>query len=167
MATFEEDAHLFNGHMEVDVVIEAPPMKVWRQFIDLNSWLLTHDVEELTGERGKVGVITRVSPKKGSARMSLPPPHYHYCKLIKAIPGQQYVLKTYSEQGGSYGMQLTAFDDTRFIELDSATRVTFNFYGQYSGERIDPAQMSLNPNRDNMLKNLANLKRIVEESGAL
>jgi hypothetical protein len=163
MNSFDEDPSVYNGHLEVSVVIDRPVEKVWQQWIDLGSWVTSHDIEEVSGVRGSVGSIVRVS-LKNAGELGFPLPHHHYCELTKVIRHQQYVLKTYSELGGSYGMQMTAFDDTRFLTIGDTTKVTFNFYCEYKGELIarDPASMNLDAPVENMVKNLANLKRIVE-----
>jgi hypothetical protein len=83
---------------------------------------------------------------------------------MKLVRERQYLLKTYSEEGGSYGMQLTCFDDTRFLPIDGKTKVVFNLFAELIGEAIakDPAGMNLEQSREGMLRNLNNLKRIVE-----
>lgn len=157
MNEFDEDASVSNGHYEVDVVIDAPVSQVWKQFLDIGSWVTSHTIENVSGEPGTLGSITRVAFKKAK-ESGLPPAHYHFCKIIKLIPEQQYVLKTYSEKGGSYGVEISAFDDTRFVEADGKTTVTFNLYAtSKSGAPLD-----LEVSRQGMVQNLAKLKGLVE-----
>jgi hypothetical protein len=163
MSTIDEDPSVYNGHLEVAVVIDRPVAMVWKQWLDLGSWVTSHTIEEIFGTRGAVESIVRVS-LKNARELGLPKPHHHYCKLTKVVPHQQYVLKTYSEKGGSYGMQMTAFDDTRFVTNGKTTKVTFNFYCEYKGDVVarDPASMNLDAAVQNMVKNLDHLKQLVE-----
>jgi hypothetical protein len=162
MSDCDEDRSIYNGHFEVEVVIHRPVAQVWHQFLDIGSWVTSHDIEEVHGERDSVGSITRCS-SKAAKQLGVPPPHYHYCKIIKLVPERQYVLKSYAEKGGSYGMQaITGFDDTRFIEMGNKTKVVFNIFAAMRGEAIakDPAAMNLDPS--GMIANLNKLKHIVE-----
>jgi hypothetical protein len=161
---YDEGCSVYSGHYEADVVIERPIAQVWRQFLAIGSWVTSHTIENVYGSPDSVGSITRVS--SSTARESgLPPPHYHYCKIIKLVPERQYLLKSYAEKGGSYGMQLiTGFDDTRFIEIGNKTKLTFNIFAEMRGEAVvrNPAAIDLDASRDGMIRNLNNLKRIVE-----
>jgi hypothetical protein len=163
MHNCDEDRSVFSGHYEVEVLIDRPVGEVWKSFLDIGSWVTSHGIEEVSGARGTVGSITRVSFKKAK-ELGLPLPHYHYCKIIQLVPERQYVLKTYSEKGGSYGRQMTTFDDTRFVAIDGATKLTFNIYIERKGMDLkkDMGAMNLDDSREGMLKNLNNLKRIVE-----
>jgi len=163
MSQHDEDPTIYNGHFEVEVLIDRPVQQVWKAFLDIGSWVTSHDIETLHGTPGTVGSITRVSFKKAKEQ-GVPLPHYHYCKLIKVVPEQQWILKTYSEEGGSYGMQMTAFDDGRLIAAGSQTRATFNIFAEIRSEAVakDPSAMNLDVSREGMLKNLQNLKRMVE-----
>src|SRR5579871_5449234 len=111
MNQFDEDPSVFNGHYEVEVFVDRPPAQVWQPMMDDRLWVTSHGIEFVSGEMGTVGFIWRVFAKTDSW-MSTPPPHHHYCKVIKLIPDQQYVLKTFTEAEGAYGMQMVAFDDT-------------------------------------------------------
>jgi hypothetical protein len=172
VSSVDEDRSVWNGTYEVDVVIDAPPSKVWDQFLDVGSWVTSHTIEEVGEPRRSLGAITRVSPSEEAMRAiseatgeELPPAHHHYCKIIHFVPEQQYVLKTYSEQGGSYGLELTAYDDTRFTTVDGGkTKVTFNLFCEMKGDLVakDPSAMSLEGSRLGMVENLNNLKRLVE-----
>ena len=73
----------------------------------------------------------------------MPPPDHHYCKIIKLVPERQYVLKTYSETGGSYGWDIVAFDDARFFSIGQKTKVIFNLYIQIKcpAAATDPASL--------------------------
>jgi hypothetical protein len=165
MSTYDEDRLVYNAHYEVEVLIDQPVNKVWRQFVDVVSWVVTHDIEEVAGTRGTVGAITRVSFKK-AGEMGMPLPHHHYCKIVKLIPERQYVLKTYSEKGGSYGNQMRCFDDTRFVPVNRSTKIIFNFYVELTGEAMaqdrDSIDLAMETSREGMLRNLNNLKNIVE-----
>jgi hypothetical protein len=125
----------------------------------------SHDVENVYGAVGAAGFITRLSTKAKSW-VGTPPPHYHYCKVLKLVPERQQLLKTYTEKGGSYGMQMIAFDDTRLITMGDRTKITFDIYMEAKSEAIaiNPGAMAqqLEASRDGMAKNLSNLKRIVE-----
>jgi hypothetical protein len=156
-----EDLDIFNGHYEVQVTIDSPVAEVWKQFINLGSWVTSHVIEQVSGAANTVGSVTRVSYKK-AAEQQLPQPHHHYCKVVKAVPEKQYLLKTYSEKGGSYGMEMVAFDDTRFDVIDGKTRVTFNIYVQRKTPGKDTSTMNLDGSREGMVKNLDNLKRMLE-----
>jgi hypothetical protein len=165
MSNCEEDRSVFNAHLELEVLIDRPVVQVWKQFLDIGAWVTSHDIENVYGAPGTLGSITRVSFKKAKEQ-GYPPAHHHYCKIIALVSERQYLLKTYSERGGSYGLQLAAFDDARFFAIDGKTRVTFTFYGEYRGEAVmkDPASMnrSVDVSREGMLKNLENLKQMVE-----
>lgn len=162
MSNCDEDRSVYNGHFEVEVLINRPVARVWRQYLDIGSWVTSHDIEQVYGEPDAVGCITRCSARAAKA-LGVPQPHYHYCKIIKLVPRRQYVLKSYAEKGGSYGMEaVTGFDDTRFIEIGNTTKVVFNIFAEMRGEVVakDPAAMNLDPS--GMIGNLNNLKRIVE-----
>src|SRR5688572_18345564 len=110
MIHHDEDPSIYNGHYEVEIVMDRPVAQVWRQFLDIGSWVTSHDIELVAGSRDAVGAITRVSFRKAK-EVGMPEPHHHYCKITKLIPERQYVLKTYAEKGGSYGWEIVAFDD--------------------------------------------------------
>jgi hypothetical protein len=59
---------------------------------------------------------------------------------------------------------MTGFDDGRLIPIDGKTKATFNISIEIRGEAVakDPAGFNLEASRDGMLRNFANLKRIVE-----
>jgi len=163
MSTCDEDHAVYNGHFELEILIERPVELVWKRFVDIGSWITSHDIENVYGTPGAVGSIMRVS---GTApeEQEMPRPHYHYCKIIKLVPERQYVLKTYSERGGSYGMEIAAFDDTRFVGAEDGTKLIFNLYAEIRAEAVarEPTRMNLDDSKEGMLKNLKNLKRIVE-----
>lgn len=163
MSDFDEKRSIYNGTYEVEVTINRPVAEVWLQHLDVASWVTSHRIENVFGEPGTLGSINRVSFKK-SVEMDMPTPHYHYCKIIKLVPEKCYMIKTYSEKGGSYGIDMTAFDDTRFIECDGKTKVIFNIYAEIVGESIaqDPDSMSLEISRAGMIRNLNKLKLICE-----
>jgi hypothetical protein len=163
MSQYAEDPSVSNSHYEVQVVIERPVTQVWNQFLDLRSWITSHDIELVSGTWGTVGSITRVSPKN-SKDLNLPPAPYHYCKITELVPERQYVLKTYPEKGGSYGMQFTAFDYTRFVTTPDGTLVTFNIFSEFRSETLTQAAVDadMDGSREGMLANLKNLKHLVE-----
>jgi len=168
MTNFDEDSSVYNETYEVEVLIDRPIAQVWKQFLDIPSWVTSHHIENIYGEPGTVGSITRVSFKKAK-ELAMPPPHYHYCKLIQVLPQKQWVLKTYSERGGSYGFDMKGFDDGRVFAIADKTRVTFNLFIEYTSEVLAKQLRAANadPNlkdasRNGMQKNLENLKRIVE-----
>jgi hypothetical protein len=160
-----EDRSVYNGQYEVEVVIDRSVSEVWKQYLHIGSWVTSHDIEDAYGTPGTVGSITRVSFRRAK-ELGYPPAHYHFCKITKLVPERQYLLKTYSARGGSYGAQMTGFDDARFIDLDGKTKVTFNLIIEMKSEAVakDPASMDLvmANSREGMLRNLNNLKRIVE-----
>ena len=80
------------------------------------------------------------------------------------MPERQYLIKTYSEKGGSYGMQMTAFDDARFVGIGGQTEIIFNLFAEAKSDAIaqDPTAMNLDDSREGMLGNLLNLKRLLE-----
>jgi uncharacterized protein YndB with AHSA1/START domain len=172
---FEEDAAVGSGLYEIELVINAPVSKVWEQFLDIGSWVTSHKIEEVGELRREVGAVTRVSPSQkavdelGSEGAAIPLPHHHYCRIIDLVPEQQYVLKTYAEQGGSYGLEeFLAFDVSRFYAIDGGTRATFTLFAHMKGEFVtsDPGAMDLcmRTSRAGMVGNLENLKRIVESA---
>jgi hypothetical protein len=170
MNSYDEDRSIYNAQYEVAVIIDRPVRDVWNQFLDIGSWVTSHKIEEVQGQRGTVGGITRVSSHLAKDS-GYPPPHYHFCKIVKVVPEEQYVLKTYSERGGSYGMQMTGFDDSRFTALsERTTRLTFNLMIEFKCDKAaeEPASMDalMEGSRQGMIENYLNLKRIVEsESG--
>src|SRR5262249_5981205 len=115
MSNFGEGADVWSGHYKVEEVINRPVAPVWKQFLDIRSWVTSHDIEEVEGSAGTLGSITRVS-FRGAEEQGFPLAHYHFCKIIKLVPEQEYVLKTYSERGGSYGLEIHAFDHAQFHE---------------------------------------------------
>jgi len=159
----DEDRSVYNGHFELDILIDCPVGQVWKQYLDTPSWVVSHQIERVCGSPDAVGYITRVSDI-ASKDQGYPPPWHHYCKIIKLLPEHQYVLKTYSEKGGSYGMVMTCFDDTRLIAVDAKTHVIFNLYAEIRGDIVakDPAAMNLDASVEGMGKNLNNLKRMME-----
>jgi hypothetical protein len=163
MSNCDEDQSIQNTLLELEIVIDRPVAQVWRQWLDIGSWVTSHNIENVHGTPGTVGSITRPSFKMAPER-GMPLPHHHYCKIIKLDPERQYVLKTYSEKGGSYGMQIVGFDDARFIAVDGKTKITFRFFGELKAKAFRKGP-SINLDDDNhMMKNLENLKRIVESS---
>jgi len=165
MSDVDEDSSVHNGHYEVEVIVNRPIAQVWRQFLDIPSWVTSHYIECVHGEPGTEGCITRVSFKKAK-EMNFPPAHYHYCKFIKVIPERQWILKTYAERGGSYGVkEFHTFDDGRVFAVNAdRTRVVFNLFteSQVQGLTKDTAAGALDVSRQGMQENLENLKRIVE-----
>jgi hypothetical protein len=163
MSQVDEDRSIYNGHFELAILIDRPIDDVWTRMVDLSSWVTSHDIEIVRGEPVALGTITRVSPR-GPGQADSPPAPYHYCKIIKLAPPHQYMLKTYSEAGGSYGLRMAGFDDLRLLTVAGRTRVTFSIFIEMQGELIakDPQAMNLEASREGMSKNLANLKRLVE-----
>src|SRR6266702_1276 len=159
MSQCDEDRSVYNGHFELEVLIDRPVEEVWPQFIDIPSWVTSHDIETVYGTPGTVGSITRVSFKKAKEQ-GFPLAHHHYCKLIKVVPERQWILKTYPERGGSYGMQMTGFDDGRLVAIDGKTKAIFNVFIEIRSEAVakDPASMNMDISREGMVKNLNNLK---------
>src|SRR5262245_29529306 len=127
MNTYDEDPSVFTAHYEVEVLINRPVGPVWRQFLDISSWVTSHKIELVSGALDAVGGITRVSAPH-AVETGLPRPHHHFCKIITLVPERHYVLKTYADRGGSYGLQLSCFDDARFDSIDGKTKVTFNLF---------------------------------------
>src|SRR5689334_839144 len=139
MSNYDEDPSIHNGVLELEITIDRPIGQVWHQLLDIGSWVTSHTIEEVSEAKRTVGAITRVSFKRAK-ELGFPPPHYHYCKIIKLVPEQQYVLKAYSELGSSsYGVQMTGFDDTRLVAVDgNKTKVIFLAYDQIKGEWRQP-----------------------------
>lgn len=161
MNNCDEDRSIFTGHTETEVIIDRPVSMVWKQFLDVPSWVTSHHIEYALGEPGSLGSITRVSPN--NAEEAGGTPNYHYCKIIKLEPEKRYILKTYSEKGGSYGgINIASFDDMRFFEFNGKTKLTFDLFAEMSGESVDSDSINLDISKEGMLKNLNNLKRIVE-----
>jgi hypothetical protein len=160
MSSHDEDPSITNSVTELQVFIDRPISQVWKQFLDLGSWVTSHQIEEISEEKRTIGAITRVSNARAK-ELGLPLPHHHYCKLIKLVPERQYVLKAYSEKGGSYGTQYSGFDDARFVSKDGGTELTFSFYDEIRSDRTDVTK-STEASDDGMKRNLLNLKRIVE-----
>src|SRR5580700_1333959 len=104
MHDYDEPPSVYSGHYEVEVVIDRPIAQVWKQYIDTASWVTTHDIENIHGEPGTVGSVTRVTFKRAK-ELGMPPPHFHYCRLIKVIPEKQWLLKTYAGPGGTNGVE--------------------------------------------------------------
>jgi hypothetical protein len=160
-----EDSDVYNATYEVDAVFDRPVDTVWKHFIDLGSWVTSHGLENIYGEPRSEGAITKVSFKRVS-EFNMPPAHHHYTKIIKMVPRKQYVLKTWSEKGGSYGWDIVAFDDARFIDLGAKTKVVFNLYIQIKCELAerDPASLakSMEASREGMIANFQRLKGLVE-----
>lgn len=165
MKTYDEDSAITNEVSEIGILISKPVSEVWKQYQDLSSWVTSHEIEEVSNEKRQVGAIFRVTFKQAGA-MGYPPPHHHYCKIIKMVAERQYVLKTYSEEGGSYGMRISAFDDARFHLEGSGTRVTFAYFGEHKVMRPKevPVQFDMKVSDEGMLANLKNLKKILENS---
>jgi hypothetical protein len=163
MSNYDEDPSIYNGLSEVEVVIDRPVAQVWNQFLDIGSWVTSHVIETVCGTVGTLGSIMRVS-FKGATDLSMPPPHHHFCKVIEVIPERQYVLKTYSARDGSYGLRFSSFDDSRFFARNGGTRLTFALFAEFRGERAshDALARSVDVGREGMLKNLGNLKRMME-----
>src|SRR6185437_4411931 len=156
MTQYDEDPTVYNGHFELEVLIDRPVEQVWAQFFDIPSWVLTHEIDLVSGARGTVGSITQVFSRNAREE------GYHYCKLIKLVPGERWILKIYSERGDEY--DFTGFDDGRLVPVDNKSKVIFNIFIEVRGESIakDPGVMNLDISRENMMKNLNNLKQIIE-----
>jgi hypothetical protein len=166
MNNYEEDRDIYNGMYDLEVIIDRPVKEVWDKFVEMGSWVTNYDIEVVSGVGGAVGSITRVSPKNAK-ELNIPPAPYHLCKIVKLVPERQYVLKTTSAKGGSYGgIEAVGFDDARFIDVGGKTKITFNLYSQMRTEAAakDPAVMDklFADSRAGMLENLNNLKRMVE-----
>jgi hypothetical protein len=159
MNNFDEDQSVYNGQFEVDILIDRPVALVFRQYVDVASWVTNNDIEYLYGGPGIVGSIRRVSWRQAK-ELGLPPAHYHYCKIIKVVPERQHLIKTYSEKGGSYGWKMTSFDDSRFIEVGGTTKVVFNVFAEIRSDAADT--LNIDASREGMFRNLCNLKRILE-----
>jgi hypothetical protein len=163
--SFDENPTVHNWHYEVAVTIDRPAARVWKQYLDIGSWIHSHNFETVSGKPYEVGSITRFAIK-GAKEMGMPPAHHHYCKIIKLIPEHQYLIKAYTEKGGSYGWQFITFDDTRFIERDGKTKVTFNFYAEHKAQEAPKDWIALREgleaSREGMSRNFDTLKRIVE-----
>jgi hypothetical protein len=161
----DERADVYTGSHELEVFIERPVADVWKQFLDVGSWVTSHLIEEISEPRRTLGAITRVSGADDDPSQFEGAP-YHYCKIVKLVPERQYLLKTYSEEGpgGSYGMEIVAFDDARFIDVDGSTRVVFNLYAHFKGEIIarNPGLVDLESSAQGMLGNLQKLKQVLE-----
>jgi hypothetical protein len=145
------------------VLIDRPVAQVWKQYLDVGSWVTSHDIEEISEAKRTLGAITRVSFRRAKD-LGFPTPHYHYCKIIKLVPEQQCVIKAYSENGGSYGGRIIGFDDTRFEALDGKTRWSFRAFSEYKGELVtkEPEAIKDSEEDNHMLRNMENLKHIVE-----
>ena len=166
MSNYDEDASIVNDLLDLEILIVRPVAQVWKQWLDLSSWVISHDIEQVEGERDEVGGITRVSDRC-SKEVGYPTPHYHYCKVIELIPQRRYVLKSYTEKGGSYGLQFIGFDEARFHIVDrDSTKVHFRFLGETRGMATliveHPAKLTEVGSDNHMWRNLENLKRIVE-----
>jgi hypothetical protein len=167
MDRYDEDPTIYSGHYEAEITIDRPVARVWVQYLNIGSWVCSHEVEVVYGQPDTVGSITRVSYKRAK-ELAYEPALYHYCKIIQLIYGYRYLLKSYSERGGSYGWNFIAFDDTRFFEADGRTKVVFNFYAEYKAKKtpVDWAVLDqgMEDSRQGMLNNLGNLKKLVELS---
>jgi len=161
----EEDPFIYNWTQEIEFLINRPVAQVWKQHLNLQTWVITHRQEWVSGSPDKIGSVVRTSSKV-AIESGMPTPNYHYCKIIKLVPERQYVLKTFTEEGGSYGWEGIAFDDTRFIELEGKTKLIFNIYGAIRTDATvkDPASLerAMENSRNGVLENFENLKRILE-----
>jgi outer membrane murein-binding lipoprotein Lpp len=161
----DKDRAIYSGYAEAEVVIDRPVAQVWRQFLDLGSWITSQTIENVTGPPNTVGAITRVT-SLGAIRESRPAPHYHYCQIIKLIPERQYVRASYTEKGGSYGLEGSASKDVRFVEMGGKTKVIYSMFAEFRGESATkkPAAMDtmMDGERAGILRSLNTLKRIVE-----
>jgi hypothetical protein len=156
MSQCDEDRSIYNGHFEIEIVIDRPLQDVWSQFVNIPSWVISHDIEQVSGQPGCVGSVMRVY-LRGAKEEGC-----HYSKLIKLVPGRQWLLKTYSEKGDAY--QMTGFDDGRLVAMEGKTKAVFNLYIEIKGEAVaaDPSAINLDASRETMVKNLSNLKQILE-----
>jgi hypothetical protein len=169
MSVSFEDPSILNGQYEVEIMIDRPVEQVWKQYIDQKSWVTSHGIETVSGKPGTLGAVMKAS-FKGAPGFAMPLPHHHYVQFIKIVPEQQFLCKTYSEKGGSYGYEsMKAFDDARVYAIGDRTRVTFDLFIEYksaeiakltAAEKLDEWRMKVS--QEGMLKNLENLKRIVE-----
>ena len=161
-----EDPTVYNGCFEVEVVINRPVEAVWKQFLDMTAWITTYDMKVISGVPNTVGSVTRLSPKNAKDA-DVPPAPYHFTKIVKLVPNQQYVIKTFSAKIGSYGgIFATGFDDARFLSMGDKTKVIWNLYSEMKADIVakDPAFMKtlFAGSRDGMAENFKNLKRIME-----
>lgn len=162
----EESPSISNHHYEVDIVIDRPVKVVWKQFLDMGSWVTSHDFVQITGERGGLGSVMRIALKNAQAR-GLHPPFYHYSKTIAVFPERRWLLKIYYEKGGSYGVaRCTSFDDFQFVRSGEHTRVVCNFFEEFEGGLLDKdpdlIRRSLDASQKGMLLNLQSLKTLLE-----
>jgi len=165
VTNYDEDPSVENEIVDLEIVIDRPVSQVWNKWMDLSSWVTSHDIEQVAGTRDAVGGITRVS-YRAAKEIGPPPPHYHYNKVIHVVPEKQYVLKSYAEKGGSYGQYFIGFDETRFYAMDGKTRVSFRFFGHSQGAADvvvkNPDKAKEFANVPHMQMNLENLKRLLE-----
>jgi len=165
---FDEDPSILNLILDLEVVINCPVQAVWKHWLELGSWVLSHDVDTVHGVPGALGSVMRASNKRGAELgmhiSEVPLPHYHYCKIIKIVPEKVYVLKTFSEKGGSYGMDMAGFDQAKFELIGEKTKISYHYIGSYKSPKFIGGPFLKDPDDDDdhMLKNLLNLKRIVE-----
>src|SRR6185437_7683748 len=137
MTQYDEDPTVYNGHFELEVLIDRPVEQVWAQFFDIPSWVLTHEIDLVSGARGTVGSITQVFSRNAREEV------YHYCKLIKLVSGARWILKTFLERGAEY--DYTAFEEGRLLPVNNKRNVIYNNFIEViaqSNEK-DPGVMNL------------------------
>jgi hypothetical protein len=57
-----EDSYRFDAHYRIS--IDAPVEDVWRQLMDLGSWMVDFAMTHVSGETGKTGEVLRLYPEQ-------------------------------------------------------------------------------------------------------
>jgi hypothetical protein len=144
--------------------IDQPLEKVWPHALDIGSWMSSHELETLAGERGKVGYFEKVSPH--GVGEEVPLPHHHLYGIGAVIPMKFIGLEVFAEKGGSYGARdWVSFDGLLFVDLGNKTRILFHMVDVHL-KKADPAALErrrteIEAGRQLMNRHFENLRRLV------
>lgn len=129
-----EDRPYGSLYLHVEAIIDHPLEKVWRQALDIGSWMSAHQLETIAGEPCRIGHFERVYPR--GLGPDVPMPHHHLYGIVEIIPYRLIALEVFPERGGSYGVTKPwmSFDSILFTDLGNRTNVVFLMVDAHLGE---------------------------------
>ena len=116
-----------------DVLINAPPDKIWPQVLRFETYNRTFEkVELLSGKQDAVGSISLLTKKAGD--MYMPP---YLVKIIEVKPQKQIVWKMYPRSGNEFYCMV----DFSLEPVGKATRFFVDIYSESHVPIMSDAQL--------------------------
>ena len=117
-----KDYSILGAASYAEITINRPAKEIWPYILNLNAWVANRRYENISGNPGSVGELTKASALDENGELIKG--EFYFLKTIKIIPFKYYLFKATSAE--DYSVEFSGFDSLTLIEQGNKTRVIFN-----------------------------------------